>query len=369
MSYNFPYWVRRLARELQEASPVKYAHLYNDRIRVQYNTGFKRSYIYNYVKRRIWSSQISKDDKRCNWPVKLDYEFTWGPFSGEESKLSKYFHIPRNRINDLSYIEKELLIQHLIEILISGDYIKPHITESMIDAELKWLANVNHIYFHNIVDLYAAVRKHPRPGRPIIEKYYDISHMYRDDERKTLSNAFSNSKILFSALQKLLCKKKWDFNITTIHSMLYGSGYGPKWHDPSIFGIVIKQLFNIDRHRVLVDASPNLHEKILSSWMLGCKYATLNGTRPPIELINRIGVEVVKSTKPHDLLVVDNNFKELQIDRIKYLRSICKDMLVFVPTTQHKQLSSVLKPTKAIKIKILPIRSDRKLEYLFIYLG
>ena len=115
--------------------------------------------------------------------------------------------------------------------------------------------------------------------------------------------------------------------------------------------------------------NPNLHEKALSTWLLGCKYATVDNSRPPQELIDRVGINITTATLPYDLLVVDNGFKPLPIENIVALRSKCKDMLVFVSSDQAKKVMDKFRPSKTVKIKITPIRSDREPNYLFIYRG
>jgi hypothetical protein len=191
--------------------------------------------------------------------------------------------------------------------------------------------------------------------------------MHRGDARYTLDNAFSTKKIMFVALQNLIHRRKLDLNITTIHSMLYASKYGPRWYNPTVLRVILSQMFDITDNTTLVDATPNINEKALTAWMLGCKYATIDGSSPPTTLISRIGLNVVKVRKPYDLLVVDNGYKPLGIDRIIELRGMSKNMIVYVPADQAKTVSDQLHPSRTVKIKVTPIRIKREPDFLFIY--
>jgi len=296
----------------------------------------------------------------------LSYEHEWNPLDPNERKeLSKYFHVPRSTLNKLSYIECELLIQHLIEKIINLGYIKPYWNEKSIDAELKRLKGLLNVYYHGSFDIYPAQRG--RPARELIERYYDISKMHCGDAKRTLDIAFSAKEILFVTLQNLIHRRKWDLNITTIHSMLYASRRGPKWYNPTVLNIILRQMFDITSDTILVDATPNINEKALTAWMLGCKYATLDGSSPPDELISKIGLNVVKAQKPYDLLVVDNGFKPLAIDRIRELLDMSRNMIIYISADQAKSVSDQLHPSRAVKVKVTPIRIKRKPDFLFIY--
>jgi hypothetical protein len=126
-------------------------------------------------------------------------------------------------------------------------------------------------------------------------------------------------------------------------------------------------MFDITNDTILVDATPNINEKAITAWLLGCKYATLDGSAPPASLASRIDLNVVKARKPYDLLVVDNGYKPLEIDHIRELHSMSRNMVVYVPADQAKTVSDQLRPSRAVKIKVTPIRIKREPDFLFIY--
>ncbi len=368
MGYNRgPYWLRRLARQLLEVEHVRYVHGKPDCVRVEYTTGYRRVYTYNPRGKYLWASPITRDQSSCSWPIEIGYEHEWNPLDRDERrKLSKYFHIPRSKINTLSYIERELLVQYLIGVILKLGYTRPHWSEQVIAAELERLKTTR-LRYRGVFDMYADVRQHPRPGRPLIETYCDVANVHSRGPNKTLANAFGNPKILYVVLQCLIHKHKWDLNITTIHTMLYHMHYGRIWYHPTVLKAAIAEAFDVTPNTTLVDASPNLYEKGLSAWMLGCKYATINGSNPPDAFTNRIGLRITKAKKPYDLLVLDNGFKPVPIDQIHELRRDSSNMLVFVHRNQADEIADQLCPSKKVKLNVVPRCFGRKPDFLFIY--
>lgn len=370
MGCNTPYWLRRLNTKLCEAGPVKRAYLSSDLIRVLYITGMRRTYTYNTRKRRLWASAITKNDSKCEWPIEMSYEHEWNPLNNNErAELSKYFHVPRSRINKLSYMERELLIQHIISIVLKMGYTRPYRSEADIDADLEGIDNTNDISSHGILNVMSASGlthscKH-KPGRAIIEKYCDIDRMTRG-RYKILDHAFHNKKVLYTALHCIIGKTQWDINITTIHSMLYRRQFGPRWYSPAVYKIIIGKLYNINQDTILVDSRPNIYEKAIASKFLGCIYATIDGSSPPKQMVDRIGIRVGKATKPYDLLIADNAFRRMDVDQIMEIVESSRNALVYVRANQAKDVLRHTKPFKAVKIKT-SIDPTRAPDYLFQY--
>ena len=363
MHCDRPYWCRRLTADLRKASPVKYAYLKKDRISVEYYTGFKRNYIFGSTcNHKRWARPITREQSGCTWPVEILYEHVWNPLDPQErAVLSQYFNIPRTKIKSLSYVDKELLIQHLMGVIQATGYLKPYRRDEEITADLN-AAKTIHDPVAGIFNFY---RYRGRPVRAIIERYYDITKLYRYYPNRTIAHAFTNKRILFVALQNLINTSNLDLNITGLHSMLYRMSYGPKWYSPSMYASIIKHLFKISTPGILVDASPNLYEKAITAWSLGMKYAPLVGS-PSSELVNRMGLHVVQPKPPYDLLVVDNSFKFIGFDELDRLRSKSTNMLVFVPGDLAADVTKEMKPSDAARIKVT-IGCRRRLDYLFLY--
>jgi hypothetical protein len=141
MNSNYPFWLRRLATRMGEADPVKYAYAYQDRVKVEYFTGFKRSYVHKPKKKYRWAKPITREQSRCEWPIEIGYEHQWDPFDAEQKdRLSKYFHVSRKKIAELSYIECEILIQHIMMLILGSGYLKPYRTTEEVNKELAFLA-------------------------------------------------------------------------------------------------------------------------------------------------------------------------------------------------------------------------------------
>ena len=270
----------------------------------------------------------------------------------------------------MSYIERDLLIQHLMKQITDEGYIAPYITESDIDSSLIALRKVENVYHNGMFDFYKWCRK-GKPIRPLIEKYCGIQHKHRGSARRTLDVAFNNLKVLFAALHHLICDKKWDINISTLHSMLYKMRYGPLWFDPVVFYAAIKQLFTnqLSDKSVIVDITPNVHEKMLTAWLLGCNYSAI-GSQPPQDMANRIGTTLKPPTEPYDIAILDNALKPLDdlglaVEVIKRSRNA----LIYVHPSQAKELSSIHKPSRIVRAHTSPIRAKLPPHYLFAYSG
>lgn len=364
MNSKAPYWLRRLTTKLREAGPVKRADMKIDHIKVTYVTNLKKTYTYNTRKRHLWASPITKDDSKCDWPIQLSHEHEWNPLdTNERSRLSKYFHISRSKIDKLSYIERELLIQHIISIILGSGYIRPYHSESSISNDLAVMASMD-TSSHGISD----VHKHKyKLGRTIIETYCDIDRTHRGRYR-TLDSAFYSKKILFSTMQRIVHGARCDLNVSTIHNMLYRSGFGPEWYSPVTYKIIINELFNINQNTVLVDSRPNIYEKAIAAGLTGCAYAAIDGSSPPQGMIDRIGIRVVKPTKPYDILIADNRFKRLDIDIMVELINVSRNSLVYIKADQARDVIKRLKPSRAVKLKKYSIYNGmRAPDYLFQY--
>ena len=362
-------WAKELVLKLKSIDLVSDIHCYDDCIIVKYKTGFKRSYVFKKAKNRLYATPINPDNVALNWPIEVSYEHQWDPLiPSHKEELLKYFNISRATINKCSMMDIELLIQHIMTLCTNG-YIKPYLTDSDIDAELTRLADLNHVICRNGVTTYkfrGMKYSKRKPMQAIFEKYYDMPKLWHWWRSYNLGRAFTIPKIMYSVLRHIIHKTKWDINITTIHRALYRRKYGPRWYNPTIFAILLESIPM--EGRTLVDGSPNHNEKIITAWMLKCKYASIDGSTPPQALIDRLGVEIVPADKPYDMLVLDNGFKEIDIDIIIASRKLCNSMLVYVDTSQAAIIAKQLKPDQTIRVNATPRRSgQRRSNYIFIY--
>lgn len=354
---HVPHFMRRLTRQLEENDLVSYCNLYYDRIRVKFITGWERNYIYKPKKKYRWSREIS--------PHKSSYNIKWPrEFYGEGITT---LNILRDDLNKFSYMDKELLIQYTMLLISNTGYIAPPWTIDDVKKELSDLKKINKSSHEGVFSLYANIRHRPRPIQPIIEKYYPISKLSRRNKRKTLYNAFNNMKIMFTALQMLIHQSSMDYNLATIHAILYRKGYGPLWRDPAVYKVILRQMCKINKSRTIVDATPNFNEKAITAWALGCKYASLR--RPvPQQLIDDAGLTVVNAKKPYDLLIYDNYFFPPNMDRFQRFLKDSNEMVAYVDRDQYKKFRAIdAKPDRIIRLRTVLSAQSKKYNYLFIY--
>lgn len=365
-----PWWTKRIITRLRGLDLVSNLRQGHNCCTVHYKTGMKRTYAFGPTKiKHRYMRQISRADAIKSWPVMISSEHEWNPFDRAEiERLSGYFHIPRNRIIPCTKMDLEILVQTVIYKILSLGYIQPYMSMANIDKEIDDLHADHPLFYRGMVDLYARVLD-GRPIRGLMETYYDIGDMHRDNPLKTMRRAFANTRILFSALYELLYRTRWDINITSLFRILYGRQYGPKWFDPYVFAAIIRDLLGPIGGRTIIDASPNMNEKAITAWMLDCGYYAMDGSTPPKGLVDKLGIRLATPTQPYDLVIADNGFVPFELDQIRNLRDSAHQLLVFVGRGQVEALNATMPPTNIVKIKTAPIRSPSTLpNYLFAYL-
>lgn len=359
-----PYWLKKLTDNLICNDLVERVICKFDCLSVRYKTGIHRTYVHKLIKKRKHSVQISfKDSIIRNFPFEYQYEHQWDPLDEDEKKeLSNYFFISRDLINDYSIIEKELLMQDLYTKLYNNP-IKPYYDNRQIYKELQIIKDSNHKYYDN---LYCSVSF--RKGWPIICKSYDVLKM-PNKEKKVLNNIFTNNRLLFLILYKLIFETNKDISITSIFEVLCNRGYGPKWNSPVFYRTLMAKEFYIDQGMTIADRTPALGEKAIVSAALGLKYMPL--TKINDKLLNTIGSDVVPISKNADLLWWDNNLEPYLddseiLDAFKIFNaSNFKKMAIYVPWWDYDFFINISKPQKIIKI--VQKRKKLKRNYIFMY--
>lgn len=295
----------------------------------------------------------------CKWPIPIGCQVQHDPF---DSFFDKYMypHIPRRLIDTLSFMQKELLIQYLLRTLMPCGFMKPPVAEKEIDQELVCHKRVK---FPPTICMYSKYGLPHRPFRAFLDRYCDIREMQPLGWKYSMESAFGSHRALFLAIHRVIHRTKWDLNLSTIHSMFFRMGFGPKWLSPvALYGILTRH-FAIDKNTVLVDALPNLYEKAVTATMCGCKYATLDGSGPPSEMASRIGLIQCQATEPYDLTVFASAYKYWRIGALKELREKSTRMLAIMNEKKLPQALELATPTKIVEIRGTP----GKKHYALIY--
>jgi len=353
-----PFWTKRLVNNLIDSGLVLSAKYDRGAVFTIYKSGIKRIYEYRDSKMVKFVNQLDAKNSIINLPLPIHYEFEWNPFDEKQKEeLSRYFHISRKDIDNMTFMDKELLIQDVL-LRVVGNYIRPYVPEEAVDKELKRIKKFTKIY-HNGKFNFNSGR---RLGKPIIEKYWPIEIIPYKYINYRLTTAFNDIKTMFNVLYKLVHKTRKDVNITSIHSQLYGK-YGPKWVNPVVCAAVLKQAFGDMSNRILCDISPNINEKYLTAWYLGCRYAS--DIKPPQGIIDKLGLEVEDLDEKYDVVLLDNGFRWVPDFLLERAYKKSKDLIVWAHKRWAKYVLPDVKPTRVFKIvaKCLP----HKFNYLFIY--
>ncbi len=358
-----PVWVRQLQTKLLDTDIVSRVRVYGNRIRIHYRDGFTRSYYYKGSHPTKKFLNITKDDTIKNWPIEIKYEHEWDPFD-ESNKLEmmKYFHVPRKTVDEMTIIERELLSHVLLEWILKNGYIRCHVRDDQVDADLERISTSQDTFVKKTFALRKSKYHH---GRAVIEKYHETAFYDRDPERP-LINAFSHKRLIFYIMQRLMLSK-WDINISNYYRMLYRYRFGPTWTSPILYKVLLKQMFDIDENTVVADRHPNMGEKAISCGILGCKYMPLRKKPIPPEMVHKLGLQIVKPGKKSDILIWDNRFKDFDPEiAIEWLK-ITENLLVFVKRDRLKQARKIRQPDRIFKIRTSIGAGPDRPDYFLIY--
>lgn len=362
-----PFWVRRLYKKLIQCDPVEHVELHRDRLRVLYKTGFVRVYTYVETKRYLYESSIGKEQCEISYPISIQFEHTWTKKNKEE--MQKHFFVSREALDQCSFMDKELIVHDLFMRVLKSGYIKRIITNEMVDEEIDRLDQIRNVFYNGVFDLYANCGMSAGakfPAQDIVEKYYDLSDVsHTGDINRTLRKALETPKIIYVALNKLM-KSRLDISMSSLYRTIYRMGYGPRWRNPALYRLFLNQIFTIKPGMVIADRYPHYGEKAIACALLEADYMPLKG-KIPTGLSKRLGINVLPIGKNADILIWDNNFKQVDIEQAFKFRKLAKHMVLYVQNEQARHAKKIAKPDRIVKIKTQPVRIKTPLDYLFVY--
>ena len=243
------------------------------------------------------------------------------------------------------------------------------ITDEMVDIEVDRLDKIVNVFYNGVFDLYAncGMASGARfPAQDIVEKYYDLSSVSRTgDIARTLRKAFEVPKLIYVALSKLM-KTNHDVCITSLYKIIYGMGYGPRWRNPALYRLLLAQMFDMKPGMIIADRHPHYGEKAITAALLEADYMPLKGGIPA-PLSKRLGLNILPVGKNADILIWDNNFKQVDIQQALKFRKLAKSMVLYVQDDQTRQAKKIAKPDRIVKLKTQPIRDKTPMDYWFVY--
>lgn len=367
------FWVRRLINTLSSHPLVERILIRSNRITVRYTTGFRRNYVFGTpTKRHIFMTPIIREQASIIDPIIIGYEYQWRLM--DRPDLEQYFFVHRDRIKKASFMEQELLVHEILGRLQRSGYISPYYSDQDITNDLERIKTFDDLFFHGVLSIFQPwrVREVPKPGRPIVERFFNPIDMYRDsrDSRYTLRNAFHTSRILYIAIQKLVKTTRWHLTIGNISKMLYRMGFGPVYIGPAIYRMLFKHLLE-PSGRIIADLHPHLGSKAVACAMAGAKYMPLdNSLKPALDrgFQEFIDLEIVPPAEPYDILLLDNAFRRVDMNMAMSMVERCKQMVLYVQHDQTGEARAKYTPTRVMKVRTVATGpKEFTPDYIFVY--
>lgn len=342
--------------------------VYDDRVRIYYQSGFVRSYVFpSASKKYLFATKLPGPDAMVvNSPIKVGMEFRWNPGDLKaKADLQKYFFVPRKIAKAATELEKELLVHELMCHVEIYGHIIPRYTDEEITNSLLQIENYGNLSRRGC-NIFTVTKRNGRPGAAIVETFFDIADLPNlDRPARTIRNAFVCKKIRFRILQHLVRIHNYDINVRGFYRALYDREYGPTWPDPRVYMVVMKQIPALP----IVDLSPWLGSKAIAAAILNRDYYYKNG-----DLLNgaiargfaeRVGLNVVGNPGYESILMLDNSLKEQDLDTAMLMRKQSKYVVVFVKNHQFQRAKELYPPTRMLSLQTTI--KNCGFDYLFIY--
>ena len=280
--------------------------------------------------------------------------------------LEQFFMVRRERIKRSTFLEQELLVHEIFGRIWKNGLPPCYYTEEDLERHLQYVRTLNSSFSTSgLISLYTGNNMGVRLGRPFAEKYFPFDELsYKpDDMRRTIKHGMTCKKVIYVAVQKVVKTTSWDLTISSVRRMLGRMGFGEKYHNPIAYKVIFRQLLK-PNGRIVSDLKPGLGMKALACMSLGAKYHPM--TPFPANFAEDIGLELADPGPKHDILLIDNGFKRVDIDEAMSWRAKCREMLVYVERDQMEEARIKYRPTRIIKVKTrLATAKHRLPDFLF----
>ncbi len=349
-----PFWIRRLINQLKRVEVVRSVKLYSERIRVVFTTKLSRNYLINDPSRIYRYQVIIKSSDSLATRIRIDYND------------DGTFMVPRSTIDKSNLIQKEILIQELISyILITGiKSVTINHSDAKVYEDLVAIKNITKLKHDGKLWLYPSF--YPRPGRVLIERYFDYLHANSwAGEMRSVTDAVRSKVILYRAISKLVNTSKADISSSIVLSSLYRLRYGPSWVCPAVYRAVVR-LSGLNKPSI-IDPFPNLGEKAIAASIDGLLYKP---TTNCLDYANTRGfndaIGVEYGTSPNSLTIAIKHFRSLDIETMDQFKGN-GEVVTSVKHDQYKDALAVLKPHRIFKTHPYALRTKYEHDYLFFY--
>lgn len=347
-------WLTRLSKELPLHPLIDKIKFDDGCIRVYYCTGARRTYIIGPTpKKRIYSRGLDEEESIID-PINIGQQYPSAP------NPDKYPYVSRKQIKELSYLQKELLVQRLIKLIQDEFPLLPYVDSHILESDYENIKNDSKIYRKGMFSIHHSSRDPEfifKSGYQIllnhIDGFMDISHP--SGKNRTLTKAFTDLKILMYIIPSLVYKTKHNISISTIWHETIKSRYGPVVRNPALYKGIMEQI--IEPNIKIYDATPGTGSKFVACSILRHKYYANRDFNKLSKFLNW----PINKQNHYDLILLDNNFRQLPIDKIKKYKDTGDKSLIYVEQEDYKKYN------KEFNV-IRPIRLEKMSKYGFLLL-
>jgi hypothetical protein len=336
-----PFWIRRLRTVLQASGQCRSIILKHNRLSVRYKSGFHRTYIFKpVIRRHLHPTNITPEMSAHCHEIPIEWQC-----------LPHHFRVLRREITKGSYIDREILLHKLLALVSQSGAVYPYYDDHDIAREMERILQADSPFLQGQFCPYRDIQ-----GWPIVPRFFDIWDLTRHDwSKKSFHNAFKRPGLFYKILYRLIHHSKYDIDYDIIYRKLRAKKYGPRWVSPVIYKVLFQQLLR-PQGRIIADDNPAFGSKAIAACMVGASYLPLNNA-----LDHAMGegfgaaCGVTLASPPsdgkYDVLLFDNGFRTVDIDRAMSFRDRARTLVVFVRRWQYEQ-ALLLNPVRTVPVTI-----------------
>ncbi len=351
-------WAKKLVHKLESLPDIKKLKVLERGFIIWYLDGVKEVYWIGqkHTKRRAYlldriNSTIENIPK-C-------YEQYPGEL-GEPTPYPAHLIITRTDWERATVMEQRIAIHRMIYRLKQQGYMQPTFPLSVIQADLDRIraTKLHRCVYKNSFETYIGMRYQESPWWSLALHFFDIS--------PAISNAWSYSREMCFYFNRV-ARKRCDLSTKELIRALCSEVAGTRVLSPTSY---IGMLSHMGVKGTVLDLYPNLGHKALACAVLGLKYMT----RPNFIFekamkagyADFIGLDwCVDDGSKVDLVIADDNFKEIDINVGFEYAERAKRLMCFVPAARRAEWQEQLHPETVISV--LTRAYTCKPDYMFCF--
>lgn len=347
-----PYWIRKIAHDLNYHEAVEYTRLKPDRLCVRYRSSIMMSYIYNIPLRPYVYSKDIDQSCRIGQDIPIYSEFT-DDILDKDNNYDKYFYINRSDITEAEFFAKEILIHKIVDYIMRVGYLKPVYHKNDV---LEIFNNLDYYPKDKII-----LVDWDRDSWKLANYYFDMS----EHGFNKMIDIFYNSYLAFKVVNSIVYNRRCDVSINNIMGLAISYGFGMKLPNPAGYKFALQNLIPDIGTRHISDYDCSFGINAICAASLGSSYYSFD-TKFKDAVNNGLVDDLdLKYHKPKsiDILVCDNSLQDTTHESVFDILSKVDTLLIFVKGYDIKNWVKKHRPHKMTRV----YTNTEIPDYLLIY--